>query len=505
MKTKNKGKEVSKKFNQKNIKGKDKKIENTEEEEKEIEEIPKEKPYNLERFIYITDYNDSELLSSLKKLFEDINQKAFSLLSTKEIYSRNLTESERDNNEIDYISGFQLIDKTYRITILEGKTNMGMKIVKETLPKTNLNNKNLKIFANSKILFNKRIYSKFNLCLKYIKLSRNLQNILQTYEIYEKAHRCREVYDSFQIFGSILRAETMEEISSANLFPEAEHLLMLERKYGDLLTEQDMTGIFKEKKNKKRIKLSDLIGNSKKINSDKNNRTSSSGNYSSSSSEQNNDKNNNIKIKNTNKFSNTINIEKNDLNIDKIMMPKIQVSKSQMNIMNKKSNNLNEDLRNIHKLILKQKTDSKNEAYDKLLKEKKLRSISKSQIWQNNLNYINHLKNTIPIKEKFCRPYPNVYEFIEKPKEILFCSSKSNYYEALVKKMREKYLKDKNHYYSYSDYSLALSFPMIERERNVEYLNYIENKSKWINEKDFERYKQPEREKYYFPKINNIL
>lgn len=505
MKTKNKGKEVSKKFNQKNIKGKDKKIENTEEEEKEIEEIPKEKPYNLERFIYITDYNDSELLSSLKKLFEDINQKAFSLLSTKEIYSRNLTESERDNNEIDYISGFQLIDKTYRITILEGKTNMGMKIVKETLPKTNLNNKNLKIFANSKILFNKRIYSKFNLCLKYIKLSRNLQNILQTYEIYEKAHRCREVYDSFQIFGSILRAETMEEISSANLFPEAEHLLMLERKYGDLLTEQDMTGIFKEKKNKKRIKLSDLIGNSKKINSDKNNRTSSSGNYSSSSSEQNNDKNNNIKIKNTNKFSNTINIEKNDLNIDKIMMPKIQVSKSQMNIMNKKSNNLNEDLRNIHKLILKQKTDSKNEAYDKLLKEKKLRSISKSQIWQNNLNYINHLKNTIPIKEKFCRPYPNVYEFIEKPKEILFCSSKSNYYEALVKKMREKYLKDKNHYYSYSDYSLALSFPMIERERNVEYLNYIENKSKWINEKDFERYKHPEREKYYFPKINNIL
>ena len=505
MKTKNKGKEVSKKFNQKNITGKVKKIENTEEEEKEIEEIPKEKPYNLERFIYITDYNDSELLSSLKKLFEDINQKAFSLLSTKEIYSRNLTESERDNNEIDYISGFQLIDKTYRITILEGKTNMGMKIVKETLPKTNLNNKNLKIFANSKILFNKRIYSKFNLCLKYIKLSRNLQNILQTYEIYEKAHRCREVYDSFQIFGSILRAETMEEISSANLFPEAEHLLMLERKYGDLLTEQDMTGIFKEKKNKKRIKLSDLIGNSKKINSDKNNRTSSSGNYSSSSSEQNNDKNNNIKIKNTNKFSNTINIEKNDLNIDKIMMPKIQVSKSQMNIMNKKSNNLNEDLRNIHKLILKQKTDSKNEAYDKLLKEKKLRSISKSQIWQNNLNYINHLKNTIPIKEKFCRPYPNVYEFIEKPKEILFCSSKSNYYEALVKKMREKYLKDKNHYYSYSDYSLALSFPMIERERNVEYLNYIENKSKWINEKDFERYKQPEREKYYFPKINNIL
>ena len=496
MKTKNKGKEVSKKNNQKNIKGKDKKIEETEEEEKEVEEIPKEKPYNLERFIYITDYNDGELMLSLKKLFEEINQKAFNLISTKEVYTRNLTDSERDNNEIDYISGFQLIDKTYRITILEGITGLGMKIVKERLPKTNLNNKNLKIFENSKILFNKRIYSKFNLCLKYIKLSRNLQNILQTYEIYEKAHRCREVYDSFQIFGSLLRAETMEEISSSNLFPEAEHLLMLERKYGDLLTEQDMTGIYKEKKNKKRIKLSDLIGNSKKINPDKNNRTTSSGNYSSSSSEQINDKNN------ANKYSSTINVKNN---IDKIIMPRIQVSKSQINIKKGKNNNLNGDIKNIHKLIFKEKTDSKNEAYDKFLKEKKLRSISKSQIWQNNLNYINHLKNTIPLKEKFCRPYPIENDNIEKPKEILFCPSKSNYYEAIVKKMREKYLKDKNHYYSYSDYSLALSFPMIERERNVEYLNYIENKSKWINKKDFERYKQPEREKYYFPKINNIL
>ena len=196
MKTKSKQKEVSKKPNQKNGKGKDKKIEDSEEEEKEIEEIPKEKPYNLERFIYITDYNNNELMTSLKKLFEEINQKAFDLLSTKEIYSRNLTESERDNNEIDYISGFQLIDKAYRITILEGITGLGIKKVKETLPKTNLNNKNLKIFSNSKILFNKRIYSKFNLCLKYIKLSRNLQNILQTYEIYEKAKNSEEAYHS---------------------------------------------------------------------------------------------------------------------------------------------------------------------------------------------------------------------------------------------------------------------------------------------------------------------
>ena len=71
--------------------------------------------------------------------------------------------------------------------------------------------------------------------------------------------------------------------------------------------------------------------------------------------------------------------------------------------------------------------------------------------------------------------------------------------------MRKKYQKDKNHYYSYSEKLLTLSFPMVEPFRNEEYLKYVENKSKWIVNKDFDRYKQPEREKIYFPRINKEI
>ena len=189
-------------------------------------------------------------------------------------------------------------------------------------------------------------------------------------------------------------------------------------------------------------------------------------------------------------------------------MPKIHVSKSQISINNSKNimNELyNEKIKNIHKLRLKQKTDSNNELYNNILKEKKLKHVSKSQIWDKNLKHIENIKNIIPAIKKFCRPCPVGIDIIERPKEILFCPTKNNYFEALTKKMREQYIKDKNHYYSYSDYSLALSFPMIERERNQNYLDYVENKSKWIKGKDFERYKQPEKEKYFFPKINNVL
>ena len=492
---KSKSKNSAKKSPQKNIKG-NKKIQEKEEEEKK-EEPPKEKPKNLERFIYISTYNDSNLMITLKKLFEEVNQKAFNLESPKEVYTRNLTDEEKDNNEIDYISGFQLIDKTLRITILEGITGQGMKKIKEYLPRMQLNTENLKIFSDSNILFDKRLYSNFGLSLKFIKLQKNLSEILQTYEIYEKAHRCREIYDSFQIFGSLINAETMREITLAKLFPEYEHLLLLERKYGDLITEQDMTGIYKEKKKTKRIRVKDLISstsNSNSISSSK--RISSLGNNSY----------NNSNILN-NQISNNSNI--NNDNIKK--MPKVHVSKSQININNKyiSRNDMNEiindDIINIHKLRFKQKTDSKNIAYANFLKEKKLKHVSKSQIWDNNLKHIENIKKKIPVVQRFCRPCPEGNEIIERPKEILYCPARNNYYDALTKNMREKYLKDKKHYYSFSNYSLALSFPMIERERNQKYLDYVENKSKWINDKDFERYKQPEKEKYYFPKINNVL
>ena len=488
MSSKNKSKDP------KNLKGKD----NTPQEDEEIiEEAPKEKPKNLERFIYVSTYDDGVLMSILKKLFEEINQKAFNLESVKEIYTREITESERDNNEIDYISGFQLIDNNLRITILEGISGLAMQKIKEKLPRTQLNSEKFKIFCDSNILYDQRLYAIFGLSLKLIKLQKNLLNILQTYEVYLKAKRYREIYDCFQIFGRLLNASTLKEIDSAGLFPPAEHLLMLERKYGDLLAEQDITGIYKEKKVKKKILIKDFISSSSNSNTLNSSLTKrrliSSGKYTSDGKTMNNDISsiiNNNNIKNNRKI------------------PKIHVSKSQIDVVNSKynkNNNDNYEIKNIQKMIFKKKTDSKNEEFERYLKNRKLKHVSKSQIWNNNLQDLERIKKKAPVMERFCRHCSEGTALIETPNQILFCPARNNYYEALTKKMREKYSKDTKHYYSYSDYSLALSFPMIERNKNKKYLDYVENKSKWMNEKDFERFKQPEREKYYFPKIKNVL
>jgi len=93
----------------------------------------------LERFIYVTTYNDVENMKILKDLFETINKEAFKLKSVKEIYTKTLSEEEQDNNEIDYISGFQLMDSIFRITIIEGISSKAMKIVKEKFEKKDIN------------------------------------------------------------------------------------------------------------------------------------------------------------------------------------------------------------------------------------------------------------------------------------------------------------------------------------------------------------------------------
>ena len=169
-------KDKGKKDNSQKGKGKnDKNKKKIEEEEEEIPLPPPEKPYNLERFIYVTTYYDSSAMQKIKELFEEINQQAFQLRSVKEIYTRNLSDEERDNNEIDYISGVQLLDKNIRITLIEGITEKAMAKIKEKLPKYQMNCNTFMVFSDKNVLFNKRIYSKFDLSLKYIKLRDTLQ------------------------------------------------------------------------------------------------------------------------------------------------------------------------------------------------------------------------------------------------------------------------------------------------------------------------------------------
>ena len=79
-----------------------------------------------------------------------------------------------------------------------------MQKIKETFPKTQMNSETKMIFADSNILFNERIYSKFDLSLKFIKTRDTLEQILTTFDIYLKSTNYRLIYDAIMNIGSIL-------------------------------------------------------------------------------------------------------------------------------------------------------------------------------------------------------------------------------------------------------------------------------------------------------------
>ena len=401
----------------------------------------------VERIIIITTYNDSEFLSNLKKCFEFVNQQAFNLKSPKEIYTRDLSEEEKKSLTIDYISGVQILDKTMRITFLEGLKGKSIEKIKEFIPKKIMNNKTNKYFSDSNVFFNERIYSLFLLNLKYIKLRNTLKEILTTYDLYSKADKQREIYDSFLKLGSILRVETMKDIKEMDLFPKSEHLIMLERKYADMLIEEDLTGINTNKKNKKKKKkkLFELYDEKEKEKQMKKSQTEK-----------------------------LLNIKKNYQ-------------------LNENNNNINNNFMN---KVFKPKLDSHNLKYIKLLNERPPQESIK-ETFEKNLIYLKDMKK----KEyfRFCMPVKENLKECQSQRNILFNSTvKNNYYVNLINRMGEKYKNDKNNHYTYSTEKIFLNFPI--QDKIDEYKKFDRNLKK-----DFDRFTQPKREYIYLPKIKNEL
>ena len=483
---------------------------NIEEEEKNIsQEDRREK--NLERFIYYTTYEDLNFMEKINSLFEEINQKAFDLRSPKEIYTYGLTPEDRDNNEKDYISGFQIIDKVSRLTIIEGITGKGIKKIKEALPKTQMNNKTYMVFSDSNVLFNKRMYSLFDLSLKFIKIRTNLSEILTTFDIYLKSNNYREIYDAFMNMGSILKAQTLKEIANANLFPLAESLLLLERKYGDILKEEDLTGKKIEKKAKRKYSITSKLVTVTKS-STQPLRTKGTLLTEGLGQEEAILKKNLISQNEPNK-NNQLNLSHNQPKYQKLLKKPMSITlKKGLSVDNKDINVHQNDPYNRYPIKTESNEDynkriinigprviDNNKLFRNMLKQREDNfSTASSDIFEKNKDYLKNMKRKEK-PEKLWKPYKGEYD---KSKQINYYAMRRNHYEEVVNKMREKYLKDKDHFYTYSEMALTLSFPMIDQFRNEEYLNYIDNKSKWIVSNDFDRYKQPPREKFYFPKID---
>ena len=179
-----------------------------------------------------------------------------------------------------------------------------------------------------------------------------------------KANKYKEIYSAFMKLGFILEAQTFSEIASADLFPDSDSMLLLERKYADILKDEDMTGIPARTKKKNKMK-SERINMNASLNSI--NSLDSAGSFGSTTSLDSSKSKNKKKSKNTKTTKNSQN--KSNIKIS---------DGSDMN-----SNNLNSSS-NINLSNLKPKLDSRNYKfieYNNLKNSKMKKKISIKKIW----------------------------------------------------------------------------------------------------------------------------
>jgi len=104
------------------------------------------------------------------------------------------------------------------------------------------NDRKYTLLYNPDVRFKNRIYLDFNVAIKKIKLRENLRAIMGAPDVYLRSKVPEEMFDILQKFAEIRKLTRLSLVRDFNLFPETEKLLTLERKYGDSLNMEDLTG-----------------------------------------------------------------------------------------------------------------------------------------------------------------------------------------------------------------------------------------------------------------------
>ena len=89
---------------------------------------------------------------------------------------------------------------------------------------------------NPEIKFKNRLYQLFNCAIKKIKLRDTLTKLMSESDIYLRAKVPADMYETLQKFAEIRKLDRANLVRDFDLYPNANYLLTLERKYGDSLT-----------------------------------------------------------------------------------------------------------------------------------------------------------------------------------------------------------------------------------------------------------------------------
>lgn len=208
----------------------------------------------FERAVYVFEYKNREFLKVLQHALVEINLQGLGIVngSERDVRTKKLTQAERDSTTLDFISGVEFMDKHFRVFVVEGLSEGGMRLLEMKVPQTQPNTQLFKILKDPTIRFSKRLYASFDVDIKKVKLRTSLKALLARPEMYLREKVPQETYDTVVTLARTLQKWTIYEMVLSNLWLEAPAVVEFERNYGEALNDDDLYGIQPKKKIKKR-------------------------------------------------------------------------------------------------------------------------------------------------------------------------------------------------------------------------------------------------------------
>ena len=206
-----------------------------------------------ERVVIILPYRAPEAVKKIEAEFERINLECLNLKNSSYLNSKELTDQEKADRSLDFLSGFEIMDADFRMFIIEGCGGAGKSIDQfyRANARQRPNDKKFKMLYNIQVRFKNRMYTDFNVSMKRIRLRDTITTIMASPDVYLRSKVPQEMYDTIQKFAEIRKLDRMTLVRDFNLFPIAANLLTLERKYGDALSYEDINGCKKKRRRRK--------------------------------------------------------------------------------------------------------------------------------------------------------------------------------------------------------------------------------------------------------------
>ncbi|XP_065829258.1 uncharacterized protein [Oscarella lobularis] len=145
-----------------------------------------------------------------------------------------LSSAQKSDPNLDVVTGFQVVDPTAHIIVLEGLHRSGIRKIWNSIPhpQPEDDDKFYRVLHNSSLVFSKRLYADLDVDLCVVQLHKPVADILAQPIVYVKDVIPQLCLQALINLDKMSKAAQLIDVSRNELFPSAEMILALGREFG---------------------------------------------------------------------------------------------------------------------------------------------------------------------------------------------------------------------------------------------------------------------------------